>query len=105
MARAAGAHRVVIGRDADFAKTVSELTAGRGVDVAYDGIGGTTLQKTLACVGPFGVAASIGQAAGRIPPLDVDELGPRRSLIFARPSVMAYIRAVMEFLARCLTPP
>lgn len=91
IARTAGAHHVIVGRDADFARAVAELTGGRGVDVAYDGIGGSTLQKTLACVRPFGVVASIGQAGGSIPPVDVEELGPRRSLMLARPSVMAYM--------------
>ncbi|HSZ98574.1 MAG TPA: zinc-binding dehydrogenase, partial [Bradyrhizobium sp.] len=91
IARQAGARHVIVGRDADFARIVGELTEKRGVDVAYDGVGGTTLLKTLACVRPFGVVASIGQAAGPIPPVDVGDLGPRRSLSLARPSVMAYL--------------
>ena len=91
IARQAGARHVIVGRDADFAGIVGELTDRRGVDVAYDGVGGTTLAKTLACVRPFGVVASIGQAAGPIPPVDVGDLGPRRSLSLARPSVMAYL--------------
>jgi NADPH:quinone reductase len=91
IARNAGAHDVIVGRDADFARAVEELTAKRGVDVAYDGVGGTTLQKTLACVRPFGVVASIGRSGGPIPPLDVEDLGPRRSIMLARPSVMAYM--------------
>jgi len=90
-AREAGAQHVIVGRDADFAREVAELTGGRGVDVAYDGVGGKTLQKTLACVRPFGVVASTGQSAGAIPPLDVEDLGPRRSLMLARPSVMAHM--------------
>jgi NADPH2:quinone reductase len=91
IARQAGARHVIVGRDADFAARVAELTNGRGVDVAYDGVGGATLAKTLACVRPFGVVASIGQSGGPIPPLDVLDLGPRRSLMLARPSVMAYM--------------
>jgi NADPH:quinone reductase len=91
IAREAGARHVIVGRDADFARIVGELTEKRGVDVAYDGVGGTTLLKTLACVRPFGVVASIGQAGGPIPPVNVDDLGPRRSLSLARPSVMAYL--------------
>lgn len=91
IARAAGAHHVIVGRDADFAAAVADFTAGRGVDVAYDGVGGTVLQKTLGCVRPFGVVASIGQSAGPIPLLDVNDLGPRRSLMLARPSVMGYM--------------
>lgn len=91
LARANGADHVIIGRDADFAGDVARMTGGHLADVAYDGIGGHTLQKTLACVRPFGTVASVGQAAGPIPKLSVDEFGPRRSLIFARPSVMGYI--------------
>jgi NADPH2:quinone reductase len=91
IARQAGARHVIVGRDADFAARVAELTNGRGVDVAYDGVGGATLAKTLACIRPFGVVASIGQSGGPIPPLDVLDLGPRRSLMLARPSVMAYM--------------
>jgi NADPH2:quinone reductase len=90
-AREAGADHLVIGREADLVRAVAALTEGRGVDAAYDGIGGTTLLKTLACVRPFGTVASIGQAAGPIPPLPVEELGPRRSLFLVRPSVMAYV--------------
>jgi NADPH:quinone reductase len=91
IARRAGAQHVIIGRDADFARIVGELTEKRGVDVAYDGVGGATLAKTLGCVRPFGVVASIGQAAGPIAPVNVDDLGPRRSLSLARPSAMAYL--------------
>jgi NADPH2:quinone reductase len=91
VARAAGASHVIVGRDADFAAAVADVTAGRGVDVAYDGVGGTTLQNTLACVRPFGVVASIGQSAGPIRSVDVHDLGPRRSLMLARPSVMAHM--------------
>jgi NADPH2:quinone reductase len=91
IAREAGAHHILIGRDADFAREVAVLTGGHGVDAAYDGVGGATLRKTLACVRPFGVVASIGQSGGAIPPLSVEELGPRRSLMLARPSVMAYM--------------
>jgi len=91
IARNAGARHVIVGRDADFARAVSDLTEGRGVDVAYDGVGGDTLAKTLQCVRPFGLVASIGQSAGAIPPINVDDLGPRRSLMLARPSVMAYL--------------
>ena len=89
-AREAGIDHVIIGRDADIVAEVRALTDGRGVDFAIDGIGGTMLARTLGCVRRFGTVASIGQAAGPIPPLDVEDLGPLRSLTLARPSVMAY---------------
>ncbi|HEY6032594.1 MAG TPA: zinc-binding dehydrogenase, partial [Kofleriaceae bacterium] len=50
VARAAGADHVIVGRDADFPARVLALTDQRGVDVAYDGIGGTTLAKNFRCV-------------------------------------------------------
>ncbi len=85
-----GADHVVVGREANLVAEVAALTGGRSVDFAIDGIGGTMLKKTLSCVARFGTVASIGQAAGPIPPLAVEELGPLRSLSLARPSVMAY---------------
>lgn len=99
IAREAGASHVIVGRDADFAQAVGDLTGKRGVDVAYDGVGGTTLAKTFACVRPFGVVASTGQAGGPIPSIDVSDLGPRRSLSLARPSVMAYMNETEAYRA------
>lgn len=99
IARSAGARHVIVGRDADFAAAVADLTEGQGVDAAFDGVGGSTLVKTLQCVRPFGVVASLGQSAGVIPPLDVNDLGPRRSLMFARPSVMAYMNHTERYRA------
>jgi len=111
IARGHGADHVIVGRDADFEAEVRALTGGRGVDVAYDGVGGTTLARTLGCVRPFGTVASFGQSGGPIPPLDVDDLGPRRSLLLARPSVMhymadraAYRRAAAEVIASGIAP-
>ncbi|MGB3864397.1 MAG: quinone oxidoreductase [Xanthobacteraceae bacterium] len=90
LARTAGADHVIVGRDADIVAEVGKLTDGRGVDFAIDGIGGDMLRKTFACVRRFGTIASVGQAAGAIPPISAEDLGPVRSLSLARPSVMAY---------------
>lgn len=90
VARAYGADHVIVGRNADLAAEVAALTGGIGVDYTIDGIGGDMLVRSLACTRRFGTVASIGQAAGPIPPLAVEEIGPARSLSLARPSVMAY---------------
>lgn len=90
IARSYGADHVIVGRNADLVSEVGSLTQGVGVDFTIDGIGGDTLLKSLACTRRFGTVASIGQAAGPIPPLALDEIGPLRSLSLARPSVMAY---------------
>jgi NADPH2:quinone reductase len=97
IARDAGAHHVIVGRDADFAREVAALTDGQGADLAVDGVGGTTLAKTLGCVRPFGIVASVGQAGGPIPPIDVNDLGPRRSILLGRPSVMAYMNNAEDY--------
>jgi NADPH2:quinone reductase len=101
IARAAGADHVIVGRDADFVGEVAAITDGAGVDFAVDGIGGAVLSKTLACVRRFGTVASMGQTAGAIPPLALDELGPARSLSLARPSVMAYSAEPETYTAAC----
>lgn len=90
LARDHGLDHAILYREHDFVAAVRDLTGGRGVDVAFDGIGGDTLPRTLDCVRPFGMVASIGQAGGAIAPLAVSEIGPRRSLALARPSVFAY---------------
>lgn len=90
IARSYGADHVIVGRNADLVSEVGSLTQGVGVDFTVDGIGGDTLLKSLACTRRFGTVASIGQAAGPIPSLAVEDIGPIRSLSLARPSVMAY---------------
>lgn len=90
-ARAAGLDHAILYRETGFVEAVKEITGGRGVDVAYDGIGGTTLLATFDAVRPFGVVASVGQAGGPIPPIEVAQLGPRRSLSLSRPSVFGYM--------------
>ena len=88
LARGYGADHVIVGRNADIVAKVGELTGGRGVDVAYDGIGGDTLAKTIRCLGRFGTAVTIGQAGGPIPPISAADLAPGRSLTHA--SIMAF---------------
>ena len=90
VARDAGADHVLLHPDTDLVDQVRALTGGRGVYFVYDGIGRDMLRRTLACVRPFGMAASLGQAGGPIPPLDVTELGPLRPISLSRPSVIAY---------------
>lgn len=85
-----GLHHAVLYKEVDFVHEVREITGGEGVDVAFDGIGGEVLLRTLDCVGSFGLVVSAGQASGSLPKIEISELGPRRSLALARPSVLAY---------------
>ena len=47
-----------------FVETVKELTAGRGVDVVFDTIGGPGFDQTRRCVGWEGVILVVGAAGG-----------------------------------------
>ena len=90
VARNAGADHVLLRRDTGWVAEVRDLTSGRGVHLAYDGIGGAVLAQTIAVVRPFGMLASLGQAGGPIPDVPVNDLGPIRSMALSRPSVMVY---------------
>ena len=89
-AEAAGADHVLLHTATDWPEAAKHLSGGSGVHVAYDGIGGETLARTFTSVRPFGLVASLGQAAGPIPPVDVNRLGPVRCISLSRPSVVAY---------------
>lgn len=90
LSRSHGLDHAILYRETDFVAEVRGLTGGAGVDIAYDGVGGDTLTRTLDAVKPFGTVISIGQASGSLPTIALGELGPRRSLSLARPSIFAY---------------
>ena len=49
-----GAHHVLQYRDENFVERVRQITAGRGVDVVYDGVGHDTFAGSLDCLALFG---------------------------------------------------
>jgi NADPH2:quinone reductase len=72
LARQYGAVDVIDYRDGPFREVVKALTAGRGVDVVYDPVGGDVFDESLHCVAPFGRVLIIGFTSGRIPTLRVN---------------------------------
>ncbi|TCP65597.1 quinone oxidoreductase [Sphingomonas sp. PP-CE-1G-424] len=87
---AAGADEVLLHSDADWVERTRAIAEGKGVHLAIDGIGGSMLGRTLGTVRPFGVVASLGQPAGPIPPVPVENLGFARSIALMRPSSILY---------------
>ena len=63
IARENGCTEVLLHQD-DFVPQVKDLTAGKGVDVAYDSIGKATFMKSLDCIRPRGMMVSFGNASG-----------------------------------------
>ena len=86
--RALGAEHVVDYRAVDdLAAEVRRLTGGRGVDVAYDGVGKDTFDASLASLRPRGLLALFGAASGQVPPFDIQRLNTGGSLFLTRPTL------------------
>lgn len=61
-----GADHVIDYRHEKFENAVLALTDGRGVDAAYDTVGGDTIARSIACVRPYGKLATIVRIDGSI---------------------------------------
>jgi NADPH2:quinone reductase len=97
-ALAAGAAHV-IGYD-DVATKVRELTAGVGVDVAYDGVGKATFDGSLAAIRRRGLLALFGAASGAPDPLELGRLSAGGSLSVTRPSLGDFTATPEELVWR-----
>ena len=71
-ARSAGADEVVLADG--FLSRVRELTAGRGVDVVVDPVGGDRFTDSLRCLATEGRLLVVGFTAGAIPEVKVNRL-------------------------------
>jgi NADPH:quinone reductase len=100
LARAAGAHEVILYTQVDFEAETKRLTAGKGVDVIYDSVGKTTFEKGLNLLRPRGMMALFGGSSGAVAPLDPIVLTHKGSLFLTRPSLGHYIATREELVAR-----
>ena len=97
VARENGCAEVLLHQE-DFVPQVKDLTAGKGVDVAYDSIGKATFMKSLDCIRPRGMMVSFGNASGKPDSLDVLELAKHGCLFLTRPTLYGYTRNRDELL-------
>jgi NADPH2:quinone reductase len=91
LARAHGCDHVINYRTEDFAVRVKEITAGKGVDVVYDGVGKATFEKSLDCLRPRGLMVSFGNASGVVSIPDITVLSRKGSLYVTRPTTAHYL--------------
>lgn len=98
LAKANGCDHVINYRTEDFAVRVRELTAGRGVDVVYDGVGKDTFDKSLDCLRPRGLMVSFGNASGVVSVPDITVLSRKGSLYVTRPTTAHYFATSDELL-------
>lgn len=94
LSRGAGADHVI--RYDALADEVRALTAGRGVDVVYDGVGRSTFDASLASLAPRGMLVLFGGASGPVPPVDPMRLSRGGSLFLTRPTMKDYLQNAEE---------
>jgi NADPH:quinone reductase len=99
LAKAHGcAHTIVYTRE-NFTKRTRELTGGKGVPVAYDGVGKDTFLGSLDSLAKFGLLVIFGNASGPVTNLNTGMLAQKGSLYLTRPTLDTYAATRAELLA------
>ena len=101
VARALGADATInyAGVD-DLAAEVRKANGDNGVDVAYDGVGKSTFDASLASLRPRGMMVLFGGASGQVPPFDLQRLNTGGSLFVTRPTLASHVATRAELLER-----
>jgi NADPH2:quinone reductase len=100
LAREAGADEIILYTQSDFEVEARRLTANKGVDVVYDSVGKTTFEKGLNILRPRGMMVLFGGSSGAVPPFDLITLSQKGSLFVTRPTLVNYIAAREDLVAR-----
>jgi len=100
LAREAGADKVILYTQTDFAAEVKKLTNGAGVHVVYDSVGKDTFEKSLECLRPRGYLVLFGNSSGPVPLFDLGKLAAKGSLFVTRPTLIHYASNREELLQR-----
>ena len=96
LAKAHGADHVLASDDPAWPDRVRGLTDGRGVDVAYDGVGKATFDGSLKSLAKRGWMIIYGAASGPAPAVDPLALMRGGSLVLTRPSLFDFIAGTAE---------
>ncbi len=91
IAKAAGAHHVILYSEENFVDRVKEITGGKLCDIVYDGVGKATFAGSLDCIRPLGLFVSYGSASGQIDAFNIGLLMQKGSLFATRPTLYTYI--------------
>ena len=100
LARDAGADEAIVFTRQDFETEVRRLTAGKGVDVVYDGVGKATFEKNLNVMKMRGMLVLYGMSSGPVPPVDPAKLSEKGSLYMARTTLAHFTATREELIAR-----
>jgi len=96
LARLFGAEHALDTAATDLAAQVREITGGAGVRAAYDGVGKSTWEASLAATGRRGIIASFGNASGPVTGVNLGALAAAGSLFVSRPTLFDYHRETAE---------
>jgi NADPH2:quinone reductase len=89
-ARENGCDHVILYRTENFVERVQAITAGRGVDVAYDSVGKDTFMGSMTCLARLGHMVNFGQASGPVDPIPMPLLFQKSNSV-TRPNLFHYI--------------
>ena len=100
-ARALGADHLIDYRaDERFSQQVLEITAGKGVDLVMEHVGGPVFTESLKCVRTDGTVVTVGAHAGEVVPLDIIPFFRRQlSLVGSRNASTMELRTVMGLVS------
>jgi NADPH2:quinone reductase len=98
-ARSLGADHLVNYAESDFGDAVLQITGGRGVDIAYDAVGKTTLRRTLDTIAIRGTAVTFGAASGAPPAIEGLRL-ILKSIRLVGGSITSYIATPKDLQSR-----
>ncbi|KAI9713156.1 MAG: NADPH:quinone reductase [Bogoriella megaspora] len=96
LAKKNGAEVVVGYGDEEVKKTVQESTNGKGVVAVFDGVGKTTFDLSMECVGRKGSMISFGNASGQPAPFTIARLSAKNVRLM-RPTLFNFITTHEEF--------
>jgi NADPH2:quinone reductase len=101
LARGAGAAEVIRYTEVDdLAAAVRDITDGAGVHVAYDSVGATTFDASLASLRRRGMLVLCGASSGPVPPVDPQRLNAAGSVYLARPKLFDHVATREELTER-----
>jgi NADPH2:quinone reductase len=83
-----------------FSAKIRALTDGKGVAAAFDGVGKSSFDASLASLAIRGTLALFGAASGPVPPFDPQRLNAAGSVYLTRPSRPHFMRTREEFAWR-----
>ena len=85
-----GCKYIINYKEENVPEKVMEITSGKGVTVAYDGVGQETFDDSIQSLSTRGLMVSFGQSSGMVEKKDLHKTFNPKSLFYTRPTLMHY---------------